>query len=171
MYTLIRQVHSGRFIRVGSGNNVKSLAYVANLVDAALYLWEKPAETAFEIFNYADKPDLNTRQLLSVIYRALGREPPGFYLPLRLALALTLPFDLMIRISGRNLPISTARIRKMSAETRFESDKILQAGFRPKMTLIEGIERMTRWYLSEGRHPIERHLPPPTLRSQALAGG
>jgi nucleoside-diphosphate-sugar epimerase len=171
MYTLIRLVDSGLFLRVGPGDNVKSLAYVENLVDGVLYLWQKPAENAFEIFNYVDKPDLDTRRLLGVIYHALGRQPPVLHLPLSLALVGALLFDLMIKISGRNLPISTARIRKMSAQTKFESDKIRQAGFQPKMTLIDGIDRMTRWYLSEGRyHSAERQLPPLALRSGALAG-
>jgi GlcNAc-P-P-Und epimerase len=168
MYTLIRQIDSGLFLRVGSGDNIKSLAYVENLVDAVLYLWPKPAANTFDVYNYADKPDLGTRQLLTLIYRALGRRPPLFHLPLKLALLAALPFDLLIKITGFNLPLSSDRIRKMCAETRFESEKIRRAGFEPTVTLIEGIERMVRWYLREGRYaPAKRQLPRAALRRKA----
>ncbi len=166
MYALIRQIQSGLFFRVGAGRNVKSLAYVENLVDGALFLWQRPAERPFEVFNYVDKPDLDTRSLLSAIYQALGRRLPRVHLPLRLALIAAAPFDLLIRISRRNLPISTARIRKMSTQTRFEAERVLRAGYRPKVPLLEGVEKMVRWYLSDGRQGrSEAHLPPPALRS------
>lgn len=166
MYALIRQIDSGPFFQVGSGRNVKSLAYVENLVDGALFLWQRPAERAFEVFNYVDKPDLDTRSLLSAIYQALGRRLPRLHLPLKLALVAAAPFDLMIKISRRNLPISTARIRKMSTQTRFEAERVLRAGFRPTVPLLEGVGRMVRWYLNDGRQGrTEAHLPPPALRS------
>lgn len=170
MYALIRQIDSGFFFRVGSGGNVKSLAYVENLVAGALFLWQRPAEGPFEVFNYVDKPDLDTRSLLSAIYRALGRRLPRLYLPLKLALVAAVPFDLAIRISRRNLPISTARIRKMSTQTRFEAERVLRAGFRPTVPLLEGVERMVRWYLSDGRQGrTESSLPPPALRNGSTA--
>lgn len=169
MYALIRQIESGLFFRVGSGRNIKSLAYVENLVDAALYLWQRPAERPFEVYNYVDKPDLDTRSLLSAIYEALGRRLPRLHLPLKLALVAATPFDLMIRVSRRNLPISTARIRKMSIQTRFEAERVLRAGFRPKVPLLEGVGRMVQWYLSDGRQGgNEANLPPPALRSNNM---
>lgn len=166
MYALIRQIDSGFFFQVGAGRNVKSLAYVENLVEGTLFLWQQPAKQPFEVFNYVDKPDLETRGLLSAIYQALGRRLPHIHLPLGLALLAAAPFDIIINISRRNLPISTARIRKMSTQTRFEAEKVLRAGFRPKVPLLEGVVRMVRWYLSDGRQGrTEAHLPPPALRS------
>ena len=170
MYALIRQVDSGFFFRVGSGGNVKSLAYVENLVAAALFLWQRPAEKPFEVFNYVDKPDLNTRSLLGAIYQALGRRLPRIYLPLKLALVAAAPFDLAIKVSRRNLPISTARIRKMSTQTRFEAERVLRAGFRPAVPLLEGVARMVRWYQSDGRRERpDPHLPPAALRNGSTA--
>lgn len=166
MYTLIRQVDSGLFLRVGAGHNIKSLAYVENLVEGVLYLWQRPPTNRFDVFNYVDKPDLDTRGLLSAIYQALGRRPTVFHIPLSLALIAAVPFDLLIRITGRNLPISTARVRKMCAQTKFEADKIRRAGFQPSITLMEGIKRMVRWYLTEGRNQRHnRQLPPVALRT------
>ena len=171
MYSLIRQIHSGKFLSVGSGTNVKSLAYVENIVAATLYLWESmrapgirngtTSFRAFEIFNYVDKPDLSSNEIVATIYKALGRKPPRFGVPLWLGVLLGLPFDLVIKLTGKNLPVSTARIRKLCAQTKFEADKVRAAGFVPQISLTEGIERMVKWYLAEGLHQkAEWHLPP-----------
>lgn len=163
MYTLVRQVHSGRFLTVGNGRNFKSLAYVPNLVDATLFLWERlPLERPFEVFNYADKPDLTSAQIAAQIYHALGKEPPSFGVPLALALAAALPLDAVSKLTGRDLPVSTARIRKLAVQqTRYAAAKVRALGFVPRHTLQEGLRDMVEWYLREGRAmtPV-RSLPP-----------
>ncbi|MBX3360250.1 MAG: hypothetical protein KF705_02240 [Phycisphaeraceae bacterium] len=46
-------------------------------------------------------------------------------------------------------------------ETKFEADKLTAAGFTPPIPLTEGIARMVRWYLDEGRtKEAVWHLPP-----------
>ena len=161
MYSLIRQIDRHLFLTVGSGRNVKSLAYVENLVDAALVLWSGPSRAAFDVYNFAEKPDLTSRQITETIFHALGRRPPRLALPMTLALAAGLPFDLVSALTGRDLPISRARIRKFAgAETRFEADKLAATGFRPAVSLRDGLERTVRWYLAEGRdQPSVRHIP------------
>lgn len=158
MYTLIRQIDRGRFVPIGEGNNVKSMAYVENLVAATLHVWgiaEDRSEPAMErpqaVYNYADKPDLTSREIVEEVYRALGRRAPAWNVPLPLALWLGTPFDLAIRLTGRNLPISTDRMRKLCQETRFAADRVRRTGFVPTVSLAEGIERMVRWYQSESR--------------------
>jgi nucleoside-diphosphate-sugar epimerase len=168
LFTLIRQIDSRFFLQVGAGENVKSLSYIDNIVAATMYLWERLPAGAFEVYNYADHPDLKTRDTLAAIYRGLGRKAPRFYLPEPLAVLGALPFDLAIRATGRDLPVSGARIRKLCQQTRFEAAKIRRTGFQPAVSLPEGIARMVRWYLDRGRYePARRHLPPPSLVSQA----
>jgi nucleoside-diphosphate-sugar epimerase len=172
MYSLVRQVDSGFFFRVADGANIKSLSYVENIVPATLYLWNRPPAAPFEVFNYVDKPDLETRSLLGRIYHSLGRRMPSWSIPEPIAVAASWPFDLAAKLTGRNFAISTARIRKMCAQTRFEADKVREAGFEPPVPLLDGIERTVGWYLREGRH--ERgtaHLPPAALRSTGQNGG
>lgn len=164
MYSLIRQVASGRYFEFGQGTNIKSLSYVENIVDATLFLLAKPEGelAAFEIFNYIDKPDLTSREITHAVYRSLGKSPPGFVLPMWAGTLMTLPFDVVIALTGKNLPISSARLKKLyEVQTKFEADKVLAAGYTPKVPLTEGIDRMVKWYLAEGgRQKAEWHLPP-----------
>ncbi|MBX3358601.1 MAG: NAD(P)-dependent oxidoreductase [Phycisphaeraceae bacterium] len=165
MYSLIRQIHSGRFLDVGDGTNVKSLSYVENIVDATLWVWRREAASAFEIYNYIDKPDLSAAQISATISRALGRKPSKLRVPLGLACLLALPFDVVIKLTGKNLPVSSARIRKLCTQTKFEADKIMRAGYKAKVPLSEGIEQMVKWYLAEGqRQQAVWHVPPAQVR-------
>jgi nucleoside-diphosphate-sugar epimerase len=161
MYALIRQIDSGRFLRVGSGDNVKSLVYVDNLVDAALLAWRRPA-TGFEIVNVVDKPDLTSREIADIVFRALGKKPPRVSIPLSLGIALGLPFDAVSRITGHRLSVSTARIRKYAADqTKFEADKLSRLGFRAGVSLEEGLRRTVAWYQHEGRAKATKERLPP----------
>ena len=156
---------------VGKGRNIKSLAYVGN--------WSKPRSRSgwrkrrhvgrSTSYNYVDKPDLTSAEIVTTIHEALGRRPPRLGVPYPLAMALALPFDLAVAMSGRNLPISRERIRKLAtAETRFEAEKIRATGFRPRVSLETGLTRMVQWYLAEGKNQqVARHLPPASPRLMA----
>jgi hypothetical protein len=78
------------------------------------------------------------------------------------------PFDIVIKLTGKNLPVSTARIKKLFvAQTKYEADKVLATGYTPKVPLAEGIDRMVRWYLETGKdESAVWHIPP----ARAVAG-
>ena len=162
MYSLIRQVNSGKFVRVGGGTNIKSLSYVENIVDATQYLWDRDDLEPFDVFNYIDKPDLTSRGISETVYEALGKKPLPIAVPMWFALLGALPFDMVIALTGKNLPISGPRVKKLfAAQTKFEADKLLAKGYTPKVPLKEGIRRMVNWYLEEGKdQSAEWHQPP-----------
>jgi nucleoside-diphosphate-sugar epimerase len=167
MYSLIRQIDSGKYLRFGEGTNIKSLSYVENIVDATLFLLglkpDKPNRAIgdFEIFNFIDKPDMTSTQISDTVSKSLGKKPAPC-VPYGVGMVMGLPFDAVIKATGKNLPISSARIRKLyRTETKFEADKILSTGFRPTIPLAEGIDRMVRWYQAEGKaRDAVWHLPP-----------
>ena len=171
VYALMRQIHSGLYLPVGPGENVKSMAYVENVVDAALYLLGRQDLPPFDAYNYVDTPDLTSRGIGDAIAEALGRRPPAPTVPLALALALAAPFDAVIRVTGRNLPISSARVRKLATmQTKFDAAKVRTAGFSAAHSLRDGIRRMAEWYLAEGRHQaVVSHLPPEQVGAAPVA--
>lgn len=186
MYSLIRQIHRGRFVQVGPGTNIKSLSYVENIVAATMYLWGinggggKPQAAAgavevagFEVYNFIDKPDLTSREISEAIYEALGRPFPALRIPMWCARLGALPFDAVIAMTGKNLPVSGARVKKLfTTQTKFEADKVAASGFTTDITLREGIRRMVKWFIEEGRlESAQWHTPPaePVLRSPQAA--
>lgn len=163
MYSLIRQIHSGKYAQVGSGTNIKSLSYVENIVDATLFLWGKRESLdAFAVFNYIDKPDLCSRDIAGAIFDALKRKPPKWSIPMWFARLLALPFDIVIAVTGKNIPISGARIKKLFvAQTKFEADRLREAGYTPAIPLRDAIAKMVDWYVERGKdESAEWHQPP-----------
>jgi len=166
MYSLIRQIASGRFVIAGQASNYKSLSYVENLIDATLYLWDR-GFTGFELFNFVEKPDLTSRQIAQAVGDALGKASPGPTLPMPVVLALALPFDAVTALTGKDLGVSSMRVRKLFAqETRFEADKIAAAGFRSKVPVTEGIARMVRWWRDAGSKAEPKWRQPPAQVQQ-----
>ena len=161
-YALIRQIHSRRYVQVGAGTNRKSVAYVENLIDALIFLWDQRRARGVSIYNFIDKPDLGSAQIASIIYRALGRSETPLRIPLWAALIAVKPFDWIIAATGRNLAVSSARVRKFAdSETVYEAQKLQAAGFVPRMTIEQGLTRMVEWYVAQG-HAMKAvaHLPP-----------
>ena len=161
MYSLIRQINKGLFFQIGKGDNIKSLSYVENIVAATIFLWFDPEAKRenFDIFNYVEKPDLCSSEITNMVYRALGKTPPRFRLPYYLTRVLALPLDLVIKLTGVNLPISGARIKKLSkVVTKFEADKVRDAGFKAEISIEEGIQRMVDWFLHGENISIEQGL-------------
>jgi nucleoside-diphosphate-sugar epimerase len=161
MYSLIRQIASGRFVVAGKADNIKSLSYVENLLDATVHLWQR-GFSGLETFNFVEKPDLTSRQIAEAVGSALGRSAPGPNLPLPVVLAMTLPFDAVTSITGRDLGISSMRVRKLFAqETKFEAQKLADAGFRSAVPVREGITRMVRWWQQAGSQAAPKWRQPP----------
>ena len=98
-----------------------------------------------------DKPDLTSDEIVEAIYSGFKRKAPTLHFPLWAATLAGLPFDVLIRLTGKNLPISTARMKKLATQTKFEAEKIRATGFRPGVGLRDGIMRMVEWYEREGR--------------------
>ena len=162
MYSLIRQIHSGKYAQFGPATNIKSLSYVENIVDATLHLWDYEGRANYDPYNWIDKPDLSSGEIAVACMESLGKGGKPLTVPLALGLAAGIPFDVVIKLTGKNLPISTARIKKLfCAQTKYEADKVLATGYTPKVPLKEGIDRMVKWYLSEGKdREAVWHIPP-----------
>jgi GlcNAc-P-P-Und epimerase len=146
MYNLIRQIDSGFYFHIGKADNIKSIAYVENLVQLTLKLADTMV-AGVSIYNYADEPQLTSRVIGDTIASALGKKI-RITLPRPVAILLGAPFDILIKVTGKNLPISTARIKKLSTQTAHSAAKAFATGFIPKFTTTEGIHKMVKWYLS-----------------------
>lgn len=140
VYNLLNQIARGRFVMVGNGENKKSMAYVGNV---AAFLWHA-ARTASgkRIVNYVDKPDYSMNQLVGVVRKVLeGHDRTGFRIPYALGLSLGYMADAVAWITGRNLPVSSVRVKKFCATTSFSSAAHAQGDFVAPFTLDEGLAR------------------------------
>ena len=93
------------------------------------------------MFNYVDKPDMNMNQLVSHVSEVLGKHIPATHYPYWLGMLGGKCFDLLAKMTGRKLTISSVRVRKFCATTEFDATKVHQCGFEAPFTLQEGLAR------------------------------
>jgi GlcNAc-P-P-Und epimerase len=139
VYNLLRQIASGKFFMVGSGTNVKPMAYVGNV--AAFIAHSLSLGAGVYVSNYVDGPDMNTRDLVAQIYNRLGKSGDVKKIPMGGAMAGGRLLDAVARISGRTFPISAIRVRKFCETTQFKSERVSQLGFSAPFTLADGLAR------------------------------
>jgi nucleoside-diphosphate-sugar epimerase len=143
VYNLLQQVAAGRFLMVGSGDNVKSMAYVGNVVSFLVHSLSLPAGE--HIFNYVDTPDMSTRELVTHIKRSLSMDEKTTAIPMPVALACGYVMDGIARLTGRRFPISAIRVRKFCASTQFRADRVVQSGFVAPYSLRDAVARTVQF--------------------------
>lgn len=140
VYNLLKQISSGKFLMVGNGENKKSMAYVGNIVAFIRFLIENMGK-GYNVFNYIDKPDNNMNQLVSHVSQVLGKHIPAIHFPYWMGMLGGYCFDLLAKITGKKMTISSVRVKKFCATTEFDAEKAHSTGFQPPYTIDEGLAR------------------------------
>lgn len=154
VYTLVKQIATGRFLMVGKGRNIKSMAYVGNI--AAFLMHALALGPGTMIYNYADGPDMDTRTLVELIQSCLIQPASARRIPKFFALAGGYLFDGAARLTGRTFPISAIRIRKFCENTQVRAEQLAQSGFVPPHTLQDGLLRTIQFeFPQEAAIPAE----------------
>lgn len=140
VYNLLRQISGGKFLMVGNGMNKKSMAHVGNIVAFVKYLIDE-VKTGYNVFNYVDKPDFNMNQLIDHIGKVLNKHIPSTHFPYWLGMYGGYCFDLLAKITGKKLAISSVRVKKFCATTEFDATNAHSCGFKAPYTLGDGLAR------------------------------
>ena len=139
VFNLLNQIASGKFLMVGRGSNKKSMAYIGNVV--AFLETCIATDQKYGVYNYVDTPDLNMTELVSQVRAKLkGKEGVGPRLPYWLGLILGYTANFVAKISGRNLPVSSIRVKKFASTTEFKSAKAGLDKFQAPFSLSEGVQ-------------------------------
>ena len=80
-------------------------------------------------------------QLVGHVSRVLGKHIPSTHYPYFLGMAGGYCFDLLAKLTGKKLTISSVRVKKFCATTQFDATKAHSCGFKAPYTLDEGLAR------------------------------
>ncbi len=142
VYNLLRQIASGRFVMIGSGQNRKSMAYVENI--AAFLKLALAFGPGVHVYNYIDKPDFTMNELVGSVNRILGKpEKIGVRLPYAVGYAIGKAFDLVAALSGRRFAVSSIRVKKFCSNSMFGTS-VEKSGFAAPVSLAEALARTVR---------------------------
>ena len=140
VFNLLNQIASGKFLMVGKGDNKKSMAYIGNIV--AFLETCVTTKQKYGVYNYVDKPDLTMNELVSQVRQTLkGKRGVGLRLPYWFGMLLGYVADAVAKLSGKNLPVSSIRVKKFASSTEFRSAKASLENFQAPFTLSHGVER------------------------------
>ena len=140
VFNLLKQIYTGKFLMIGNGKNRKSMAYVGNIVAFIKYKLES-GFTEMEIFNYVDKPDFDMNTLVSEIYRHKGQSASKLRIPYLIGFLGGYCFDLLAKLTGKKLPISSIRVKKFCSSTEINGDKLDVSGFVRPVDFKQGLQQ------------------------------
>lgn len=144
---LLSQVAASRFVMVGAGHNVKSLAYVENV--AAFIEFALSFPRGVHVYNYVDKPDLAVHELIAFVRGEAGKSPRArMRVPYAAAYLVGGLFDVARSVSKRPFAISSQRVRKFAASTQFGT-AVGETGFVPPVPLRDGLAATVQHVLAE----------------------
>ena len=141
VFNLLNQIASGKFMMIGKGDNQKSMSYVGNVV-AFIEFLAKNIVSGYNEYNYVDKPDLTTNDLVHHTGKILEKRIPSVKIPYALGMLGGYCFDLLAFVLCKKLSISSVRVKKFCAVTKYDSTKAMSSGFVPPYTMEEGLRRM-----------------------------
>ncbi len=147
VYNLFKQIADGKFLMIGNGKNVKSMAYVGNVVAFIEYCIKNG--NGEHLFNYVDKPDFDMNTLLIGINKELGRgEKIKFRLPYFVGYAGGLFLDVVSKLTGKKFPISLVRVKKFCMNTMFNTSIPKKTDFKPPFSFDEALKRTIKYEFS-----------------------
>jgi len=140
VYSLLKQIASGKFLMIGRGDNKKSMSYIGNIVAFIEFLILERTY-GYEVYNYVDKLDFTTNDLVYYTGETLGKKIPTVHIPYALGILGGYGFDLLAWGIRKKLAISSVRVKKFCAVTQFDSSKAMNSGFVPPHSIEEGLRR------------------------------
>ncbi len=147
VYNLLRQIASGKFIMIGSGENRKSMAYVENV--AAFVEHSMTFGPGVHVYNFIDKPDLTMNSLVAKVNRILGRsEKISFRLPFVFGFVIGKGFDLVATITGKRFTVSSIRVKKFCANSVYKT-AVDKTGFVSPVPLEQALAQTVRYEFVE----------------------
>ncbi|MGO8917779.1 MAG: NAD-dependent epimerase/dehydratase family protein [Stellaceae bacterium] len=136
---LLRLVDSGLPLPLAAIDNRRSLVFLDNLLDLVETALVHPA-AAGETFLLRDAEEVSTAELARRIAEALGRRPRLFACP---PAPLRLAASLVGRAGAADRLLSSLRVDDLATRQRL--------GWRPRVTLADGLGATARWYRGRQR--------------------
>ena len=139
----VRQIIAGKPCLIGRGETRKSVVSRTNLC-AAIAFAAQELGPGCHVFNVSDPETLALAELAAMI-ADLAAAPPPRRIPGWLAAAAAPLGTAIESLTGRDFPLTSARLRAIRETTIFPCDALLAAGYRHPQTTREGLAEMVAW--------------------------
>ncbi len=139
-------IQKGLFRVIDGGKALLHPVYIDDMV-SALLLCAGQARALGRSYSIAGERTVSVRELATAIARALGRELPRGSIPLWLAYLASDLFALLPGMRGERAPLTRSRVAFLTHSRVYDIRRArVELGYRPEITLEEGIRRTAVWY-------------------------
>ncbi len=147
--TPLRRVKCGRPVLIGGSDGICNAVYIDNLVDLILLALKNDAAIG-QAFVGAEGRGVTWREFYGAYARMLGGRRL-FGMPRVVALALTLPFEMLARVDGFPPRVARSSVEFYSHRVVFDIEKSKRLlGYAPRVSFEEGMRRTEEWLRAEG---------------------
>ena len=176
MLKLFRLIQQRRFVMLGKGDAYFHPAYIEDVARAFVVAAEHP-RAAGQTFIVGGDEYLLLRDLVAAIAAHLGVAPPRLRIPLWPVDLLAHVFETVCAPLNLEPPLHRRRMSFFKNNRAFSVEKARNLlGYRPRVSLQDGLERTISWYESQGllvRRPDSRagrQPTPPVTAARPEAG-
>ena len=138
---LLRMIKKKRFLFFGRGQNFRHPVYISDAIKG-LELAANSSGVNGEVFIIAGNRPVHVSELVKVISKELGVQPPKLHLPISLGLMAGYMFELTFKLVGKKPPFSRRSVdffRKHNAYDIGKAKRLLD--YRPQVDLQTGIQK------------------------------
>lgn len=147
---LFRSINSGAFRMIGKGQVIYHMTYIDDLVDGILLCGEHPAALG-QTYILCGAQYTTLAELASAVATALDRKVPRGHIPLWPVVLAAKACEAICRPLHIEPPLHQRRLEFFINDRGFTAAKAArEIGFRPKVSLAEGLARTVAWYRAEG---------------------
>jgi nucleoside-diphosphate-sugar epimerase len=147
---LFRAIDRGRFVMLGSGENVRQVIYVDDLAAGLLLAAQHPGAVG-QTFVFAGTEVMTTNSMVAQIAAALQRRPPRIHVPVWPFRAAAAILESTLRPLGIQPPLTQRRLDFFTKSFLFSTAKYREVlGFVPRVSFAEGAAATADWYRKQG---------------------
>jgi len=147
---LFRAVDRGKFVMIGSGENVRQVIYVDDLAAGLLLAARHPAAVG-QTFVFAGAEVMTTNSMVAQIAAAVQRRPPSMRIPVWPFRAAAAILESTLKPLGIQPPLTQRRLDFFTKSFLFSTAKYRQVlGFTPRVGFAEGAAATADWYRKQG---------------------
>ncbi len=141
--SLVKAIHSRRFLVPGAGDNPMSFCHVQNLVEAIDFVLHRDCPP---ILHITDLPPLTLRQVCTAIAEELGIKLLPLPFPRWAAVSTAICLEIAAAMIGRSPPLSRGRLSTLTSRYALNCDELLGLGFKPPLSFQQGLRETVNWY-------------------------
>lgn len=147
---LFRGIARNHFVMIGPGTTWLNLAYIDDLCEGLALAGTVP-EAAGQTFLLGGETNVTVAELAAKVALAVSGKPWRVRIPAGPVLAAAAACEALCRPFGIEPPLHRRRVGFFTVNRAFDISKAKRVlGYRPRVSLDEGIQRMAAWYREQG---------------------